>query len=181
MKNNKGFTLIELLVVVLIIGILAAIALPQYFKAVEKSRIAEANTVIGAINHAEQIFSMAAETPTTFSTIYPTLDVDKPLNCAWESGTNPSKLICPYFTYVLSGASGGASATSARVVAYRNAVDKQASAQASLASEGTRGYAIALRFVDGARCYKETSANTTVAPGLGLPACANVSPAITVS
>ena len=58
-KGCRAFTLIELLVVVLIIGILAAVAVPQYQKAVEKSRATEALVIIKALAEAEQLFYLA--------------------------------------------------------------------------------------------------------------------------
>ena len=55
---QKGFTLIELLVVVLIIGILASVALPQYQKAVLKSRAAEAWTNLKTLNTAAAAYCL---------------------------------------------------------------------------------------------------------------------------
>ena len=54
-RNKQEFTLIELLVVVLIIGILAAVALPQYQKAVEKTRAAEAKIVLNKVRQIHQL------------------------------------------------------------------------------------------------------------------------------
>jgi len=57
--NFMGFTLIELLVVVLIIGILAAVAVPQYQKAVVRSRVATMLSVLKSIAEAEDVYYLA--------------------------------------------------------------------------------------------------------------------------
>ena len=73
---SKGFTLIELLVVVLIIGILSAVALPQYTKAVEKARAAEAFTMLKSLSDAAVIYYMQNGSYTGFSN--DTIDISLP-------------------------------------------------------------------------------------------------------
>ena len=71
---RKAFTLIELLVVVRIIGILAAIALPQYEKAVEKSRLAEALTNIATMKRAIDMYIMEKGWPSGFISLQDILE-----------------------------------------------------------------------------------------------------------
>ncbi len=58
-KNKQAFTLIELLVVVLIIGILAAVAVPQYQWAVAKARLANLITMAEATRQAEEAYYLS--------------------------------------------------------------------------------------------------------------------------
>ncbi|RKY34210.1 MAG: hypothetical protein DRP78_06895 [Candidatus Omnitrophota bacterium] len=51
--NRKGFTLVELLMVVIIIGILATIAVPNYYKAVERAKAAKAKASLDLMRKAE--------------------------------------------------------------------------------------------------------------------------------
>ena len=73
MTASCGFTLIELLVVVLIVGILAAIALPQYEKAVTKAKFSDVILRLDAVAKAQEMFYLANG---QYSTDYTTLDID---------------------------------------------------------------------------------------------------------
>lgn len=75
---NQGFTLIELLVVVLIIGVLSAVALPQYQTAVERSRATEALTQMSAVSDALQRYHSQHEHYPT-ANAFNKLDVEIPL------------------------------------------------------------------------------------------------------
>ncbi len=95
---HHAFTLIELLVVVLIIGILSAIALPQYERAVDKAKAAEALTIISSLRQSIEEYILANNSfPTSFDelTVVPSGSLGK-------YSVENDKITGKYYTCVLT-------------------------------------------------------------------------------
>ena len=95
---KKGFTLIELLVVVLIIGILASIALPQYQIAVKKTELARYMSLVKALVQAQEVYRLANG---DYASDIRELDVSGPTNskCTYKSNSTESYYDCEKFRY----------------------------------------------------------------------------------
>ncbi|MCX5657502.1 MAG: prepilin-type N-terminal cleavage/methylation domain-containing protein [Candidatus Omnitrophica bacterium] len=91
--KKKGFTLLEVLVVIIIIGILAALALPQYMKTIKKARIAEAASNIGSLRGAEIRYYQENDKMVTGDD-FGNLDIE-----------DPNLVTNAYFHYTVSGTS----------------------------------------------------------------------------
>ena len=95
MFTKKGFTLIELLVVVLIIGILAAIAVPQYQKAVLKANLHKGIPLVTSLYQAQQSYNLGNG---NFATDIDLLDVSIPkdASCTKQQTSSYSRYTCDF-------------------------------------------------------------------------------------
>ena len=82
---KRAFTLIELLVVVLIIGILASIALPQYRAAVEKAKTAEIMTNVATLKQQIDLYIMERGLPASGKVAYKDFASVDLSGCEWVS------------------------------------------------------------------------------------------------
>jgi prepilin-type N-terminal cleavage/methylation domain-containing protein len=106
-NGEKGFTLIELLVVIIIIGILAAIALPSFLNQAAKARQSEAKTYTGSMNRSQQAYFLEKQ---GFAPDLTTLSLGIPATTS-------------NYSYATTGATKGITGTNANAISVASATD----------------------------------------------------------
>ena len=136
-KKDDGFTLIELLVVIIIIGILAAIALPSLLAQSNKARQSEARNNIGTVNRAQQAYFLEKQGFAIGTNAFTDLGVgiaSQTTNFTYSSNSSDSSKLVGNFGLPVNSATLKAYAG----VVYITAVGNQSATQAlACESDGT--------------------------------------------
>lgn len=104
-SNQKGFTMIELMVVVIVVGVLAAIAIPMYGKYIKNARLTEATGRIGEIVTASKAWAQENQDAATG-------------NPTWPSGAGGilDLTSSELFSYAITAGGGGDATTTALTI-----------------------------------------------------------------
>jgi MSHA pilin protein MshA len=104
LRNEKGFTLIELVMIIIILGILAAVAVPRYVDLQQEARTAVLDASVGAVKSAAIIQYARTRDTNTFSTIWGNTDLDSAIT---RDKTTCDKNGTTYTDIVLTHSGGG--------------------------------------------------------------------------